>query len=86
MGKTPVVTLRYFAAAREAAGIGRETVAGDDVAAVLAEATSRHGAGFAGVLGTCKVWVNGEPADLGSPLGEGDEVAVLPPVSGGACR
>lgn len=85
MGKDPVVTLRYFAAAREAAGTGRETAAGGNVAAVLAEATSRHGTDFAGVLNTCKVWVNGEPAGPDSRLDEGDEVAVLPPVSGGSC-
>jgi molybdopterin synthase sulfur carrier subunit len=83
MGRDPVVTLRYFAAAREAAGTGRETAVGGSVAEVLADATSRHGTHFAGVLDTCKVWVNGEPAAFDSPLDEGDEVAVLPPVSGG---
>ena len=38
---------------------------------------------FAAVLGTAAVWVNGEPADRTTPVGERDEVAVLPPVSGG---
>jgi molybdopterin converting factor small subunit len=36
------------------------------------------------VLGTCRVWRNGEPADRSEPVGEADEVAVLPPVSGGS--
>jgi molybdopterin converting factor small subunit len=35
------------------------------------------------VLATSRVWVNGEPAERATPVGDGDEVAVLPPVSGG---
>lgn len=29
------------------------------------------------------IWVNGEPADGATAVGADDEVAVLPPVSGG---
>jgi molybdopterin converting factor small subunit len=29
------------------------------------------------------VWVNGEPAEPTQAIDDGDEVAVLPPVSGG---
>ena len=78
-----MATLRLFAAAREAAGTGRTTIEGATVGAVLDEATDRFGAGFAAVLGTCRVWVNGEPATRGQAVGTADEVAVLPPVSGG---
>ena len=46
-------------------------------------ATARYGEAFAALLPTCKVWVNGEPADVGHAGRAGDEVAVLPPVSGG---
>lgn len=81
---TPVVTLRYFAAAREAAGTGREELAGATVASVLVAAVARHGADFEGVLSTCRTWVNGDPATADVELRPGDEVAVLPPVSGGA--
>ena len=38
---------------------------------------------FAAVLATCRVWVNGEEVDPATVLSERDEVAVLPPVSGG---
>lgn len=79
----PAVTLRYFAAAREAAGTGREVAEGATVAEVLALASARHGDRFAEVLAASRVWVNGEPVPAGSPLSDGDEVAVLPPVSGG---
>jgi molybdopterin synthase sulfur carrier subunit len=78
-----MATLRLFAAAREAAGTAVETVNAGTVGAVLAEASARHGAHFTAVLGQCRVWLNGEPTDLLAPVGEGDEIAVLPPVSGG---
>jgi molybdopterin converting factor small subunit len=51
---------------------------------VLAGARARYGDGFSALLPACRVWVNGEPAHGDDPVGEGDEVAVLPPVSGGA--
>jgi len=50
---------------------------------VLDAAVTEFGEEFAGVLGTCNVWVNGDQADRDDAVGEGDEVAVLPPVSGG---
>lgn len=57
---------------------------GSTVAEVLRVATERYGSGFAALLDTCKVWVNGEEALPGQTVGDTDEVAVLPPVSGGA--
>jgi molybdopterin converting factor small subunit len=79
-----MATLRLFAAAREAAGTGRDTVAGATVGEVLDQARTRYGEGFDAVLATAKVWCNGEPAELDQPVTDADEVAVLPPVSGGA--
>ena len=75
--------LRLFASAREAAGTGRDVVPGATVDDVLAEARARYGERFADVLAGCRVWLNGEPARDSDPVGEADEVAVLPPVSGG---
>jgi molybdopterin synthase sulfur carrier subunit len=79
-----VAVLRLFAAAREAAGTGRDEVPGATVGAVLDAAVARYGADFGAVLATAKVWVNGEGAERGDPVAATDEVAVLPPVSGGA--
>lgn len=76
-------TIRLFAGAREAAGTDRDTLDGATVRAVLDEAIARYGDGFASVLGSCKVWVNGEPAGPDDAVAPTDEVAVLPPVSGG---
>lgn len=77
--------LRLFASAREVAGIGRDTVPGATVAEVLAEAIGRYGPAFAEVVDNSRIWCNGEPADGTEPVTDGDEIAVLPPVSGG-CR
>ncbi len=79
-----MATLRLFASAREAAGTAVETVNAGTVGAVLAEARTRHGAHFEAVLGQCRVWLNGEPTDLDAAVGDRDEIAVLPPVSGGS--
>jgi sulfur-carrier protein len=75
--------VRLFAQAREAAGTSQERIPGATVAEVLQGASSRFGDHFARVLPTCRVWVNGEPADATSAVTDEDEVAILPPVSGG---
>jgi molybdopterin converting factor small subunit len=79
-----VVVLRLFAAAREAAGTGRDVVPGATVGEVLDEARRRYGAAFVSVLDTSQVWRNGEPCAPEERVVDRDEVAVLPPVSGGA--
>jgi molybdopterin converting factor small subunit len=52
---------------------------------LLAAAVTRYGADFGAILDTARVWVDGdEPADgEATQLHAGQEVAVLPPVSGG---
>ena len=79
-----VAQLRLFASAREAAGTSHETLPGATVGELLEIAKHKFGANFEAVLPSCKVWVNGEAADLGASIGDDDEVAILPPVSGGA--
>jgi molybdopterin converting factor small subunit len=79
-----MAVLRLFAAAREAAGTGRDEVPGATVGEVLDGAVARYGEGFAAVLATCRVWRNGDVAERDDPVAGGDEVAVLPPVSGGS--
>ena len=59
-------------------------VDGATVGAVLTAAAARYGDGFAAVLGTSRIWVNGEPAESTAAVEDTDEIAVLPPVSGGA--
>ncbi len=80
------VTLRQFAAAREAAGTAVDEFDATDLAMLLDAARARYGDGWSAVAATARVWVNGdEPAGgTATTLADGDEVAVLPPVSGGA--
>ena len=79
------VRLRLFAAAREAAGIGSDQIEAATVGEVLDIARSRYGAQFAAVLTSSRVWLDGDEPSAGdaTPVTDGAEVAVLPPVSGG---
>ncbi|MGC2486111.1 MAG: MoaD/ThiS family protein [Acidimicrobiales bacterium] len=69
--------------ARDAAGTRDDIVDGASLDVVLAEAVRRYGPEFEAVLAVSRVWVNGEPVDAQTLIGHDDEIAVLPPVSGG---
>jgi sulfur-carrier protein len=75
--------LRLFANLREAAGTSSVEVEGTSVGEILAAATSTFGERFAAGLAQAKIWVNGEPAGPDTPVLPADEVALIPPVSGG---
>ena len=79
-----MAVIRLFAQAREVAGTSRDFIEGRTVGDVLDEAVRRWGAEFAAVLARSKVWCNGEEVPRSHPVSGNDEVAVLPPVSGGA--
>ncbi len=78
-----VARLRLFAQAREAAGTGRVEVDDGTVDSILRAAEQIYGEQFTAVVAASQVWVNGDPADGSTAVGSNDEVAVLPPVSGG---
>jgi molybdopterin synthase sulfur carrier subunit len=79
-----VAKVRLFASAREAAGTGSDVIDGATVADVLRSAERRYGERFGDVLGTCRIWVNGDDVEPDATIGPNDELAILPPVSGGA--
>ncbi len=77
------VTLRLFAGAREIAGNGTITYEASTVHDLLIQAQADLGEEFTEILSISRVWLNGEPVEGDSRISSGDEVAVLPPVSGG---
>jgi molybdopterin converting factor small subunit len=78
-----VAILRLFAQAREAAGTGSASFEGSSVDEVIRAAIVEYGDTFAAVVKMSKVWVNGEEVPHSHAVTDKDEVAVLPPVSGG---
>lgn len=83
------VTVRYWAAARAAAGIAEETVDASDLAALLAEISRRHGhrERFDDVIEYCSILVGETPVGAKEPsdvrLHPGVSVEFLPPFAGG---
>ena len=73
----------YFASLRDAAGCASESVASDasDPGGLYAQVATRHG--FKLPLDRVRVAVNGAFAASNRELSEDDEIAFLPPVSGG---
>ncbi|ORB87397.1 molybdopterin synthase sulfur carrier subunit [Mycobacterium kansasii] len=80
------VTVRYFAAARAAAGVESETITvrPDTTVAELVTGLAAHSAQLATVLARCSYLRNGIAVrDDTTPLSAGDTVDVLPPFAGG---
>ena len=78
----PEVTIRYFAAARSAAGQSTATAE----AASIRDLVTTVSAGrpeLARVLSICTFLLNGERADPATPLHAGAQVDALPPFAGG---
>lgn len=80
------VTVRYFAAAQDAAGADSETVvlrSGSTVAELVERLASR-GTRLATVLSRCSYLCDGMAVrDEGAPLRPGNTIDVLPPFAGG---
>lgn len=70
---------------REAAGGASFGRRARTLGELLDAAGAEFGPAFREVLATSRVWINGDepPAGRDTALRAGDEVAVLPPVSGG---
>lgn len=79
-----LVRVRLFAALRELAGAPEVQAHGESVGAVVEALSARFGDRFAAVAKVGSVVVDGERAGPETPLTGDEEVALLPPVSGGA--
>jgi molybdopterin converting factor small subunit len=81
--RSDVAKLLLLGPAREAAGTRHDEVDADTLETALVEAATRYGPAFKAILEVSQVWVNGSPAQRDAHVGPNDEIAVLPPVSGG---
>ena len=77
------VTLRYFAMLRESAGVESEDLSTSSETPKELYAELRETHGFSLEATELRVAVNGEFAELDDTLTKGDEIAFIPPVSGG---
>ena len=73
----------YFASLREALGACEEMPAAESVGALVESIRARGGKWRQALSGPFRVAVNQEMAEMDTPIGEGDEVAIFPPVTGG---
>ncbi len=82
-----VATVRYWAAARAAAGVASESTSATTLAEALAQARSGRSDRFAAVLAVCSYVVDGDPVGVRDHasvrLTAGGLVDVLPPFAGG---
>jgi sulfur-carrier protein len=80
-------TIRYWAAAREAAGLAEETYDATTLAAALEHARTEHGDALTRILNRCSYVVDDAPVGGRDhavvELSDGGTVEVLPPFAGG---
>ncbi|HEX5901836.1 MAG TPA: MoaD/ThiS family protein [Actinomycetota bacterium] len=78
-----LVRVRLFAALREIAGAQNAEAEGDTVGEVIDALAARYGERFEAIARAGSAVVNAERVEPSRPLTGGEEVALLPPVSGG---
>jgi len=79
-----MITVRYFAGAREAAGVTTEQLAGPTSVAALRSALAESHPALVDVLPRCALLVAGARATSDeAPVPDGVTVDVLPPFAGG---
>ena len=78
----PEVTIRYFAAARAAAGESTATARAGSLKELVGTVSADRPE-LARVLGICTFMVDGERVELDTRLAEGSLVDALPPFAGG---
>jgi MoaD family protein len=77
------VHVRLFAALRELAGASSVPASGRTVGEIADAVAADHGERFAAIVAVSSYVVNGERASRTTVVADGDDVAILPPVSGG---
>jgi MoaD family protein len=78
------INVRLFAVLRELAGTSSLEAVGHTVGDLADAVSAGRGERFAAIVAVSTFVVNGERADRAAVVADGDEVAILPPVSGGS--
>jgi molybdopterin converting factor small subunit len=79
-----LVTVRFWASARAAAGLAEERTPSGPLDDVLARLTEAHGERLGRILGYCSFLLDGAAVrDRSRPLPPGSVLEVLPPFAGG---
>lgn len=81
-----MLTVRYWAAARAAAGLSEEPAAGGaSISGLIRELSDRHGERLSAVLARCSFLLDGEQVhrDADRVLPSDGVIDVLPPFAGG---
>ena len=82
-GPVEMVTVRYWAGARAAAGVDEERVEGVTTVGDMVARLSQARPGLLDVLPVCSVLVGGRASSGGDEIPAGAVVEVLPPFAGG---
>jgi len=77
------IEVRLFAALRELAGTSRLETSGRTVGEIVDGLSVVNGERFGQIAAVSSFVVNGDRATRETAVADGDEVAILPPVSGG---
>ena len=78
-----VVKVRLFAALRELAGASEVEAEAETVGEVIEVLSARYGERFSRIVEVGSAVVEGERVSRETAMADGQEVALLPPVSGG---
>ena len=78
-----MITVRYFAAAAEAAGVDSEQFPAGSATDIRAAMVAAHGAALDRVLGRCALLADGTRVEGDDGIPAGATLDVLPPFAGG---
>jgi molybdopterin converting factor small subunit len=78
-----VPTVVFFAQMRDLTGVRNVVMRSKTIEALINEGGAIYGADFVCLATSCAIWVNGETVGRDWAISDDDEVAFLPPISGG---
>ncbi len=78
-----MVTLLFLGPARSVAGVGSLEIPATTVDQAIGFAISQYGSEMEAMVKSSRIWLNGDEASPHDVVTESDELAIVPPSSGG---